>query len=556
MQQARPAIPDAEPDFDSGVDIDPEDLQPRRWVPPNPKRVLLVACILAVLALLVLLPPLISVNRFRRQITSSISASLGRPVHMGSVNLNILPMPGFTLQDFVVGEDPAFGSEPVIQAKSVTVTLRVSSLWRRRIEFSRISLDNPSVNLVHRADGRWNVESILLQASKIEAAPTAQASAGYVPRFPYVEATGARVNLKMGLEKMPLALTEADFALWLPQPQQWRLRLDGHPTRTDATATDTGTIRLQGTLGKASALQDVPIDMSGEWRNAPLGGVSYVLIGRDGGFRGEMNLRTHFQGTVGENTSESRLELTELRRSDFVPDHTLDATIDCKAHAQAVFHALSAVDCAWLTGENVKGLPVGMRLKGDVPDLLHPSNAQFRASSLLPLSLLLDAMRVGSHRIAHTLTAAGYVGGDMERRAAGLPLVARFKAADARLALGDGKPFLDGPLSGDLINGQFTTAPLALNLGAPSPATLTARADSDGFSMHLNGPLLRSRLLLLAHALPQFGDGISEALPARPEDPVTEAPIRVDLVSNRAWFGGQTWTPVVVPRPTRRRSHR
>src|ERR1700735_3221362 len=227
----------------SGMEIDPEDLRPRPWIVPEPKRVALVAAILLTLLLIAVLPPLISANRFRRRITQSVSASLGRPVHMRDVAFTMLPMPGFTLTDFEVEDDPAFGSEPVIQARTVRVTLPVWSLWRRRGEFSRISLDDPSVNLVHRADGQWNIESILLQAAKIEAAPTEQTGAGNAPRFPYIEATGARVNVKMGLEKMPLARTDADLALWLPQPSEWRLRLEGHPTRTDTAPTDTGTLR-------------------------------------------------------------------------------------------------------------------------------------------------------------------------------------------------------------------------------------------------------------------------------------------------------------------------
>jgi hypothetical protein len=555
---APPPQLESEPDFDSGIDIDPEDLRPRAWVPPARSRVLLVLGILTVVALLVLLPPFISVNRFRRQIASSISASLGRPVHMGSVNLNILPMPGFTLQDFVVGEDPGFGSEPVIQARSVTVTLRVSSLWRRHVEFSRISLNDPSVNLVHRADGRWNIESILLQASKIEAAPTAQKSAGYAPRFPYIEATGARVNIKMGLEKMPLALTEAEFALWLPQPQQWRLRLEGHPNRTDATATDTGTLRLQGTLGKASTLQQVPVDLTGEWRNAPLGGVSWFLMAHDAGLRGEMNLRTHIQGTVGDNSLESSLNLSELRRADFVPDHPLDASINCKAHVLAIFHALRNLDCAWLTGDSVQGSAVGVRIQADLPDLQHPETAQYKADGLLPLSLLLDTARVASHRVSPALHADGYLLGELDATSPSLPPDGRFRVAPAKLTLADQRPFLNASLTGELAQGELTVPPIPFNFGAPQPALLSAHADRNGFQMHLTGPILPSRLMQFATALPQFGDGLAEALPQPTEPTTPETPIRVDLVSNRNWtnfqIGQQTWTPAPPTRPARKRA--
>src|SRR5580698_6307060 len=254
------------------------------------RRLLYVALAALVILLLVLLPPLISVNRYQKRIANSISDSLGRPVHLDRVSLNLLPLPGFILDNLVADEDPAFGSEPVIRPNSVRATLRISSLWRRRVEFSTISFTDPSVNLVHLADGKWNLESILLHAAHIDAAPTAQRRAGAAPRFPYIEATGARLNLKLNHEKIPLSLTDADFALWLPDPQQWHLRISAHPARTDTNVSDTGTVQLEGTLGRAASLGQVPISLSGQWRNVPLGAASRVLLGRDAGLRGYMTL--------------------------------------------------------------------------------------------------------------------------------------------------------------------------------------------------------------------------------------------------------------------------
>src|SRR5438270_2809732 len=106
----------------------------------------------------------------------------------------MLPVPGLTLNNFVIEEDPAFGYEPILHADSVQVSLRISSLWRRHVEFSKISLTEPtSVNLVHLSDGRWNIEGLLFKASHSRSAPTVQRFAGPAGRFPYIEATGARL---------------------------------------------------------------------------------------------------------------------------------------------------------------------------------------------------------------------------------------------------------------------------------------------------------------------------------------------------------------------------
>jgi AsmA protein len=545
-----------------GVEIDPEDLRPRPWSFPDPKRVLWsVAIVLTVVAAAVL-PPLIGANRFRRRIAQSVSESLGRPVHMREVNLTMLPAPGFTLTDFEVADDPAFGAEPVIQAREVRVTLRVWSLWRRRLEFSRISLTDPSVNLVHRADGRWNIESILLQASRIEAAPTAQSGAGPAPRFPYIEATGARVNVKMGLEKMPLALTEADLALWLPEPSQWRLRLEGHPTRTDAAATDTGTLRVEGTLGKAARIEEVPVNLTAEWRNAPLGGVSQVLLGTDAGFRGEMTLETRIRGTAGESAVESRLELSDLRRADFVPRHTLEVTATCRAQAGRMFHEYSGLQCGSPAKVLEDAQAGGVTVSSKLLQLNSPSMDVDAKLHEVPAGGLLDALRLGSTRVSPDLSLSGAMSGELECCATDQPPVQAWRRASgqvsiplAKLALGSGKPYLDGPVRAVAGGGEVVVGPMALELGGAQPAQLEVRVDPQGFAMHLDGTVLRSRLLELAAALPQFGDGLAAALPAAGAAGAN-APLRLDLASSRTWSGQQTWTPAAAKAPKSKRTRR
>jgi AsmA protein len=555
-ERDRNANLDAELEAAAALQIDPEDLQPKPWVLPDRRRVLTVVAILVTLALLVILPPLISVNRFRHRISQSVSESLGRPVRIDSVTLNLLPMPGFTLENFVVGDDPAFSSEPVIRAQTVKVTLRVWSLWRRRVEFSRISLDDPSVNLVHRADGRWNIESLLLQASKIEAAPTAQQGAGTEPRFPYIEATGARVNVKMGLEKMPIALTETDLALWLTQPDQWKFRLEGHPTRTNTAATDTGLLRVQGTLGKASTLADAPIDTTLEWRAAPMGGVSWVLLARDAGFRGTLAVRTTIQGTVGKNKVDTELDLNDVRRSDFVPQHTLNANIRCTAQAAAVFHQLTDVRCGWPSGALTDTSVKGFTLAGGVADLSRwRSAAGDAAIAGVPASSLLDAVRLASPRISPDLTAGGAISGTLACCAKGDAWAAingQLAIEKATLALGKNKPIAAEDVAGDLAGGQLTIHPVALDLGAPQPAVLDGRIDANGFALHLAGSAMRTQLMQLAAALPPFGDGLDGALPPAPQSGAPETPIRLDLTSSRTWFTGQTWTATET-KPVKRR---
>ena len=95
------------------------------------KRLWLALAALALILAVLIVPPLFSIGRYKSQVTQLISNSLGRPVHLSSVNLRVLPRPGFVLTNLTVEEDPKFGAEPVLHANTVTAYIRLLSLVAR-----------------------------------------------------------------------------------------------------------------------------------------------------------------------------------------------------------------------------------------------------------------------------------------------------------------------------------------------------------------------------------------------------------------------------------------
>ena len=344
-----------------------------------------------------------------------------------------------------------------------------------------------------------------------------------------------------------MALTEAEFALWLPKPEQWRLRLEGHPSRTDTGATDTGVVRVQGTLGKAGTLKDVPVDLTAEWSAAPLGAMSKVLVGWDAGLRGDMTLRTSVVGTVGDNAVQSRLELRGVRRADFVPAEAIDADVACAGEAVGVFHGLKSLRCAWPADATAAGVVV----TAELPELRKPGAVEGEAVVTDARAQgLVQALQVASPRVDAGLTLGGEISG-----AVSLPaLRGSLKIADARLAVRDGEAFVDQDVEGELIGGSLTVAPVRVELGGV--ATLDGHLDRTGYGLHLSGTFLRSRLMEMAKALPQFGDGLEEAVPVVGDGKAVELPIKVDLIGNRNWSGGMLWAPVVKVASGRRESRK
>lgn len=510
--------------------------------------------LLVVFLLIAFLPPLVNVSRFQERIASNISRALGRPVHFDQVSLTLLPLPGFTLKAFVIDEDPAFGYEPVLRADQVQVTLRISSLWHPHVEFSKITFTEPSVNLVHAANGKWNVESLLLQASHIQAAPTSQRFAGPARRFPYIEATGARINLKFDQEKMPVSFTDTDFALWLPEPQQWHLRLAAHPVRTDTSPGDTGLIRAEGTLGRAgldaSSLAQIPISLHGDWQDAQLGGLSRLFLGDDSGVRGDFSLSFDLLGDVGRNTITADIKLAKARRADFVPAHMLSLEAACKAVAGDTFHSFTSIECHWPPASSSD--PSLLIATGNVPDVRDLASASANVTiPALPADTFFDWLSVATPHPPAVLEGAGTLAatlawhqpGDAEavqaggaRPPAALSGEIEFSGAsldtdpanNRSVPLGDvllrstAAPAAPAPrshlsrpalaaLRNSVASSSFDLLPVSLALGGKQPAILDGHFDANGYTLHLTGTVVCANLMELGNAIPQVGDGL-EAL--------------------------------------------
>ena len=167
-----------------------ENVEPIRPGPSHRRRrrLALAAVLLFLVVAALVLPPLINLSRYQRQIAASLGAALGHPVEVSGITLQLLPRPGVQIANFVVDSAAGYSAEPILQCSSVTAAFRLTSLWRGHLEIARISLDEPSLNLERAANGQWNFASVLLQASRAQQAPTGKIAPRGRTRFPYIEA--------------------------------------------------------------------------------------------------------------------------------------------------------------------------------------------------------------------------------------------------------------------------------------------------------------------------------------------------------------------------------
>jgi AsmA protein len=472
-------------------------------------------------------------------------------------------VPGLTLENLVVSEDPAFGYEPTIRANTVEVTLRPASLWRRQVEFSSIRFVEPSLNLVRNAQGQWNLESLLMHAASVDAAPTAQSKPGPAPRFPYIEARNGRVNIKMGQQKQPFSLTEADFALWLPSPQQWNLRVEARPVRTDSNVNDAGTVRLEGSLDRAAERNDAGINLQASWHDAPLGEASSLLTGADAGWRGHLNIDATLIGTLRRAEVTVVAHLNDLRRADFVPPRLLDINVRCTSLADVPQAEMTQLDCS-LPLDAATDVAKTVRFTAATLDLvgLHQTASTLSLQGL-PLPTVLDWARLFSRRIPADLNPTGTVDGKLDWSAAPQPgwsggltatLTPAQKQSDAAHTA-TATPLLfvmsvpHAPNPELLLQLQPVGLHPAGAQAAPAALTLSGLLRTDGYMLHLAGSAAPAQIVQLSGVLPPFSDGVAQALP----HPEATLPTAVDLTCTRQWPTTQSCTAAPVATTPRKR---
>ncbi len=490
---------------------------------------LALSAVLIILALLIV-PPFISVQRYKSRITDMIAASVGRPVRLSSVELRILPRPSFVITDLTVEEDPVYGAEPVLHANTVRAAIRFLPFWwRARLEISRISVDEASLNLVRTTNGRWNFDSFFRTAAV--RAQSADKGGRAVP-FPYLEATDSRVNIKDGVEKLPYSLVNADLSFWQENATEWRVRLKGQPARTDVSLDlgDTGIVRLEGRMQRAPDLRHIPIHIDLDWRQAQLGQLSRFVLGSDEGWRGDLTGELHVEGIADSAQVTTRLRAAGVHRAEFAPASPVDFDASC----QFLYHYSERVM------ENlVCDSPVGdgrIRLTGNVPG----RDAEPRMTLELdrvPAQLALDALRTVRKGIDASLQAAGTLSGRMSY----VPVDADNEAARPRSrGRATGRSTRNhapppGPLSGEIdvaglrISGDnlsrpiflprvtvepapgqppALTATVSVAAGAPAPLGLTVRLTLTSYEVGIRGGVALARLGELARVagLPQAVD--------------------------------------------------
>jgi AsmA protein len=116
--------------------------------------------ILAVIVILLVLPFLIPVNKFRPTVEQQATQALGRKVTVGNLSLSILGG-SLGMNDLTISDDQKFNSGPFLTAKEVKVGVELMPLiFSKELNVTEISIVNPQVVMLKDPSGKWNFSSI------------------------------------------------------------------------------------------------------------------------------------------------------------------------------------------------------------------------------------------------------------------------------------------------------------------------------------------------------------------------------------------------------------
>jgi len=501
--------------------------------------VALTAAAIAVAA--VVLPPFINVGRYKGRVTESMSNALGRPVTVDSIELRLLPQPGFYMENVAIGDDPAYSAEPILHSEEVTAYLRLGSLWRGRLEIARLNLNYPSLNLVEREDASWNVESLLWKASRTQAAPTAAGLSKTRSRFPYIEASHGRINFKHGLEKSVFSFTDADFTVWSPAENQWRMRLEARPVRTDMPVTDTGTLKAEATIQRANLLRDAPMKGNLTWERVQLGNLTRLLYAEDRGWRGALETSAQFNGTPSALHFTTAAKLRDLRRYDISSGGAPDLNATCTGEVNVSESLLQNTECKLpLEG----GL---LSVQGTVSGLHFPKYDLAISAQNLGADALLSLARRAKRDLPDDLSAKGLISASFHaNRTTDAPSTWIGNLVVSDLAIHSSVLGKDLVVTKAIAMANTTEAPptahrgrsakpiapvralvvqsFDLPLGGNTPATVDGTLDDSRFALHIKGDATLERLQRFARAVGVGAPKIALAGPAS-----------IDLVIGSDW---------------------
>jgi AsmA protein len=293
-------------------------------------KLFIVFCVVAFLALSVI-APFVNAARFSTSVQLALEESLGRKVSFEKVYYRLLPVPGFSLENVIIADNARYGLEPFAAMTGLEARLRIDKLLVGQIRFASLRLVDPSLNLVKRDDGAWNVLEFVQRMSAPRRMPL-----NFVPA---IQVTNGRLDFKLGTRKTTFYITDADMAIYPERSGRVVMNFSGSPARTDRAGNGFGSMR--GTLNwlvNPATGQGNQLEADVTLLPSDLSELTTLIEGQDMGVHGTISSRAQIAGPLAALRVTGDLRLRDVHRWDLLPSTGDDwrvpygGTIDMMAH--------------------------------------------------------------------------------------------------------------------------------------------------------------------------------------------------------------------------------
>lgn len=119
----------------------------------------LIFVVVVLAALAVVVPMLINIDRYRPRVAQQIEETTGKPVEISRLTLQPFPSVSIRVDDFSMGNPDGFPQGTFVKTRRIFAVVDAGALWERKVIIKSLELDDPVLNLLQDARGRWNFEN-------------------------------------------------------------------------------------------------------------------------------------------------------------------------------------------------------------------------------------------------------------------------------------------------------------------------------------------------------------------------------------------------------------
>ena len=119
----------------------------------------LILLVVTLVALVVIVPLLFNLDRYRPQAAALIEQQMGKPTEIGHLALTIFPRLSIRVDDFALKNPPGFPQDYFVKARRIYAVIDAGELWKHQVVIKSLELETPAISLLSSPRGNWNFDS-------------------------------------------------------------------------------------------------------------------------------------------------------------------------------------------------------------------------------------------------------------------------------------------------------------------------------------------------------------------------------------------------------------